>query len=130
MDVDLSQAKQLNNAFSPILPINLQWLPLRELKGMDDALKFQTALNLYSEWEEEKRQYWVKLVQGFKNSNLQTKILTLAMYCLVIYFLIAGFLNLPPVGFFRKGVLYAFLLKYLSSLFDRFVTGRVGDVVF
>jgi len=39
MNIDLSQAKQLNEAYSPIFPMTMKWLPMKELKNIDETIK-------------------------------------------------------------------------------------------
>jgi hypothetical protein len=55
MDVSLAQAKQLNYAFSPLISTNFQWLPMTEIKGLDDNIKYEAALDTYRKWDTEKR---------------------------------------------------------------------------
>lgn len=98
MSVGLSQAKQLNNAFSPTFPINLKWLPMTEIKNLDNAIKYQAALDIFRKWEEDKKQRRTQQLQDFKNSTQKTKLLTMVKYFLVVYFMLAGLMNLPPAN--------------------------------
>ncbi|MBL7683445.1 MAG: hypothetical protein JNK00_08785 [Flavipsychrobacter sp.] len=50
MKINLSQAKQLNDAFSPTLRLN--WLPMRELKNLDNNVKLETAIRILEKWRE------------------------------------------------------------------------------
>lgn len=52
MILPLEQAKTLNDAFSPIL--GTQWLPMKELKTVDDHLKYETALAIFQDWKKKK----------------------------------------------------------------------------
>jgi hypothetical protein len=99
LNVDLSQAKQLNGAFSPIFPLTMKWLPMKELKNIDDTIKYQTALDTYRNWDEQNKQNRKQQLQDFKNAGQRTKILTVIMYVLVAYFMIAGFMDLPPANY-------------------------------
>jgi len=99
MNVELAQAKRLNDAFSPVFPLQLKWLPMKELKNIDDTNKYQIALDTYKNWEEENKQNRKQQLQDFKNAGQRTKILTVIMYVLVVYFMIAGFMNLPPANY-------------------------------
>jgi hypothetical protein len=99
MNVSFSQAKQLNNAFSPVFSLHMQWLPMTEIKPLDDSIKYEVALATYLKWEEDKKRERKQNVQDFKNAGQRTKILTVIMYVLVGYFMIAGFMNLPPANY-------------------------------
>ena len=99
MDIDLNQAKQLNEAFSPIFPLNMKWLPMKELKDIEDANKFQIALDTFTNWDKQNKQKRKQQLQEFKNAGQKTKILTAIMYVLVGYFMIAAFMNLPPANY-------------------------------
>ena len=121
MNVTLNQAKQLNNAFSPLFPINLQWLPMRELRNMDDAVKYQVALHLYNEWIEERRLYWINITQDFKNSSSGTKLLTFTMYGFVVYFMLAGILNWQPVLFLGR----VYCIIFYSNTYPPFLIGII-----
>ncbi len=121
MNVTLNQAKQLNNAFSPLLPTSLEWLPMRELRDMDDDVKYQVALHLYNEWIEEKRQHWITFTQDFKNSSLGTKLLTITMYGLVVYFMLAGILNWQPVLFLGR----EYCMIFYSNTYPSFWIGII-----
>ncbi|MDR0802453.1 hypothetical protein [Fluviicola sp.] len=99
MNVDLSQAKQLNGAFSPVFPLKMKWLPMRELSNIEDPDKYQIALDIYKKWDEQNKQSKKQQFQNFKNSEQKTKILTVIMYVLTGYFVIAGFMNLPPANY-------------------------------
>jgi hypothetical protein len=99
MSVDLGQAKQLNDAFSPIFPLKMEWLPMDELKNIDNKDKFQIALDTYKDWDEQHKQNRKQQFQDFKNAEQRTKILTVILYILVGYFMISGFMNLPPASY-------------------------------
>jgi hypothetical protein len=97
MNVDIIQAKKINGAFSPIF--NIKWLPMRELRELDETNnKYETALSTYEKWEEEKKQNRNIQWEKFKNDKLKNKILKIIMYILLGYFMIAAFLNLPPAN--------------------------------
>ncbi len=55
MNVSFSQAKQLNDAFSPVFSLHMQWLPMTEIKSLDDSVKYEVALDTYKRWDEEKK---------------------------------------------------------------------------
>ena len=99
MNVNLNQAKKLNDAFSPIFPLNMKWLPMKELKTIDATDKYQIALSTYKNWDEQNKQNRKQQLQDFKNARQKTKILTVIMYIVVGYFMIAGFMDLQPANF-------------------------------
>lgn len=49
MNLTLEQAKPLNGAFSPVL--SLEWLSMKELKNVEDHLKYETTLAIYEAWK-------------------------------------------------------------------------------
>lgn len=102
MNIDLAKAKQLNNAYSPVFPMTMKWLPMTELKNIDDTNKFQIALDTYKNWEDHNKLNRKKYFKDFNNAGKRTKILTIMMYLLVGYFMIAGFMNLPPANYLTK----------------------------
>ncbi len=99
MNVNFSEAKQLNNAFSPLFSLHMQWLPMTEIKSLNDSKKYDAALDIYKRWDEEKKKERAQHMQDFKSSGKWTKILTITMYCFVVYFVVATFMNLPPADF-------------------------------
>lgn len=52
MKVTLAQAKKLNAAFSPWHPFE-EWLPMKELKQIDEQLRYPAALEFLKKWEEQ-----------------------------------------------------------------------------
>lgn len=99
MNIDLTKAKQLNEAFSPIFPLNMKWLPMRELRNIDAKDKYQIALDTFNNWDQQNKQHRKQQLADFKNSKQKTKVLTVIMYVLVGYFMLAGFMNLPPANY-------------------------------
>ncbi len=99
MNVSLSQAKQLNDAFSPVSPFNMKWLPMDEIKRLDDSVKFVEALKIYKSWNEESIRNKKERILNIKKVTLKIKLLKVLYFILVGYFITAGFLNLPPANF-------------------------------
>lgn len=99
MNINLNQAKDLNNAFSPIFPLNLKWLPMREIRNVTDNEKYETALKLFKNYKEQHKNKISEKLNEFIMSNNKVKILRILMYALIIYFIIAGFMNLPPASY-------------------------------
>lgn len=99
MNINLNQAKQLNDAFSPIFPLNMSWLPMNELKNIENDNKFDIAINTYNNWKEHNKQIRKQQLQKFNKLEQKTTILTVIMYLLMGYFMIAGFINLPPANY-------------------------------
>lgn len=95
MRVDLTQAKQLNDAFTPIFSFDNNWLPMKELKHIDDNDKYQLAIDTYEKWAEERTQIRDQQMQDFKNAGLGTKIMAI----IIGYLVIASFMNLPPANY-------------------------------
>ena len=98
MNVSLEQAKNLNGAFSPIFPLNFKWLPMKELKSIDNNIKYETAIGIYQKWQKENKTTRVQYIDNFKNSQLKIKLLTLSGGLLIGYFIIASFFNIPPAS--------------------------------
>lgn len=100
MPLTLSQARQLNEAVTPVFFWQMKWLPLAEIKDMEPSLKFGKTLELYAAWKEtnrqERKQNWV----DFKQAGTRTKLLTVIMYFLVGYLSLASFFSWPPVNIF------------------------------
>jgi len=121
MNIDLSQAKQLNEAYSPIFPMTMKWLPMKELKNIDETIKYQTALDTYRNWDEQNKQNRKQQLQDFKNAGQKTKILTVIMYVLVVYFMIAGFMDLPPANYLTLGYCKLFDTENYYPLLNCFI---------
>ncbi len=99
MDVNLNEAKQLNGAFTPMFSLRMKWLPMKELIKVNDASKFQMALDIYKKWDDQNNQKTKQEIQNFKNAQQRTKVLTVLMYLLVGYFTLAGFLDWSPANY-------------------------------
>lgn len=102
MNLNLSQAKQLNDAFSPVISRDLKWFPMTELRNMDSDNKFQIALNHYNQYRETLKQDKVQQIKDFNNAEQKTKILTVLKYGLYAYFAVAVVFNLPPSNFITQ----------------------------
>lgn len=118
MNVDLTQAKELNDAFSPLFTSPLKWLPMKELKNADDAVKYQVAIDTYNKWREERKRLKTQQIQNFKNAGQRTKTLTIVMYGLVGYFMIAGFMNWPPANYIAEAYCRLFETENYFPIFN------------
>lgn len=100
MELSLSQAAALNNAFSPVFSVNnMQWLPMKELRTAEPEHKYETALATYRSWALTRYEQRSEKIQAFKASSLQTKLLTVILFATVAFFIVASFLNLPPASY-------------------------------
>jgi len=99
MNLRFKQAKKLNDAISPVFSLDMQWLPMTEIKALDDNIKYKVALNTYAIWKEEKQKKMQQRLLDFKAAGQQSKTLTVVQYVLVAYIAIASFMNLPPANY-------------------------------
>lgn len=99
MNLSFKQAKKLNDAISPVFSLDMQWLPMTEIKALDDNIKYEVALNTYAIWKEEKQKKMQQRLLDFKAAGQQSKTLTVVQYVLVAYIAIASFMNLPPANY-------------------------------
>ena len=98
MDLNFNQAKELNEALSPVFNLRLKWLPLLEIKEIDADYKYETALKLIENWKQEQIVEQQKIKQNFKEASLKTKVLTIIMYGLVLYVFVAVFMHWYPMS--------------------------------
>lgn len=104
MDLSWGQAKKLNAALSPMftLKTNMEWLPLKEVKELEPEEKYNTALSLTAEWQQDHRDWWTDKATRLKNASFMVKLLTVIQWLLCIFFFIASFLNLPPASYLSQ----------------------------
>ncbi|MBX7227156.1 MAG: hypothetical protein K1X55_14065 [Chitinophagales bacterium] len=93
MELSLAQARQLDGAFAPINFKNMSWLPMKELRNIEHDKRFEVAIEIYQKYSQKQQ------IENNIPKTTKTKILRLLMYSLMIYFAIAGFMNLPPANF-------------------------------
>lgn len=102
MDLTFAQAKKLNGAFSPIFNYNFKWLPLKEIKNIDNDLKYKTALMIYEEWDLGNKFFFRENLKEFKNSEIAAKVWTITMYLLIGFFGLASILNIAPASYITE----------------------------
>jgi len=124
MKLNLMQAKQLNNAFTPMSLVNMNWLPMKNLKTMDDSLKFQLALDTFKNWNEENKLKLNQQLQEFKNLKFTTKLLNILFLVLIVYILIASFFELPPTSY----VINAYCLLFDTNKYHPILIGLIANI--
>ena len=108
MNLSFSQAKNLNDAYTPVLPNNMEWLPMKELRDIDDPNKYQMAIDIFNKWDESKKEKRKQQMQEFKNSKLIIKISGILLIIIFLYLIIAVFANLPPSNYLTEFYCIAF----------------------
>ncbi len=104
MSLNFNQAKNLNAALSPS-PFqfsNFNWLPLVEVKYLEEDKKYETALSLLNNWQLEKATLKSKKIEKFKNSSLAIKAIDILSFIIVIGSFVTTVFQLPPATFFIK----------------------------
>lgn len=130
MDLTYAQAKHLNNAFSPIFPPNVKWLPMEELKQLESINKYEIALETLKKWEIEKRENNKREIQDFKQSSNKTKFLTVLMYVIIIYFGFASHLNLPPSNFLTAIFCKVFNTEKFYPIINLLILAYITNLIF
>src|ERR1043165_826831 len=97
MDLTFAQARTLNGAFAPVW--SNQWLPMKELKDIDDSIKYETALKIYEHWKETGERVKQTVKVEFAPKSNKTKVLTVIMYSLFVVFFITSIANVPPSSY-------------------------------
>ena len=97
--ISLKQAEKLNNAFSPILNLNFEWLPMLEIRNMKESERYEYALEFYKDYKKQNKSKITEIINTFSMTGHKLILLKILMYSLIIYFFIAGIMNLPPASF-------------------------------
>lgn len=130
MELTLAQAKHLNNAFSPIFPPNVKWLPMEDLKQTDSINKYEIALETLNKWEIEKVENKRIEIQDFKQSSNKTKFLTVLMYIIIIYFGIASHFNLPPSNYLTAIFCKVFNTEKFYPVINMLILAYLTNLIF
>jgi hypothetical protein len=96
--LSLKQAKEFDDIFTPTFSTDLTWVSMSEIKKLPESERYAMASQINARWKEQKEHSKNQHIQNFKESKSKTKILTMTMYALIIYFIIASFLNLFPAN--------------------------------
>jgi hypothetical protein len=99
MNITYTQAKTLNNAFSPFILTNMQWLPMLDLKNNTTDVKYNIALQLVAHWQTEKKHQRLLEKKEFKDYNLAQKTIQILRNIAIVGAAITGFFNLPPASY-------------------------------
>lgn len=99
MKINYSQAKKMNDAFSPLTLTDLNWLPLKDLKNVEEKDKYAVALERLEKWKEEKRIARKKQIDDFKNSTSFGKVLEIIFGLIVLTCFVISHYNLPPASY-------------------------------
>lgn len=118
MSLRYSQAKNLNDAFTPLISANMEWLPMKELRDIDNPNKYQLALDIYNKWDESKKEKRKQQIQAFKNSKLIIKISGILLIIIFLYLIIAVFANLPPSNYLTEFYCKAFDTNRYYPMFN------------
>lgn len=111
MGIIFNQAKNLNAAIapSPSQFSNFNWLPLTEVKYLEEDKKYETALSLLNNWELEKATHKSKEIEKFNNNSLAIKILDIISIIIVFASFFTTVFQLPPA---------TFLIKFYCNFFN------------
>ncbi len=124
MELNYLQAKELNEALSPIFNLRNKWLPLLEIKEIEADYKYETALKIIENWKQEQKTEQQQIKQNFQEASLKTKILSIIMYALVLYVFVAVFMHWYPMNlvndfymnFFNTNEYYPMLNGMITAL--------------
>jgi hypothetical protein len=94
--LDLSQAKALNDAFTPAWPMQRQWLPMKDLKAMDRSLRHGEALRRLAAWKGEHQAKQAAERQANAARTPANKAALAVMIAAIPLLLIASVAQLPP----------------------------------
>jgi hypothetical protein len=110
ININFKEAKRLNPALSPN-PFSLNgytWLPLKEIKNLDNNIKYETALRLMDNWLKNKTH---KMTNASK-----IKILEYSVAVVFLILLVTSQFDLPPSSYFVSIYCNAFNTDKYSPL--------------
>ncbi len=111
MNISFREAEALNEALcpNPFRFFDMKWLPLKEVKSMEEDKKYQAALNLLETWSEERKQKRQSQKDTFNNSPVFIKALDVLTVVACIVFLTTSIFNVPPASY---------VINWYCALFD------------
>jgi hypothetical protein len=109
MKIGFKQSAALNNAFAPNPFTNLKWLPMIEIRGLDDDKKYEVALTILKNWENDNTKKRTVDKNDYKNQPTYGKLLYLVMFAIIIFSFLASLLEIPPA---------TYLIQYYCKIFD------------
>jgi hypothetical protein len=98
----LQEAKTLNDAFSPLFSITREWLPMRELRQLDNTVKYETAVSTYEAWKAFNDEKKTEERERLKSKSPKTKLLSAFMLVSFGYCALASFVNIPPASYITE----------------------------
>ena len=96
MPLDLSQAKALNDAFTPAWPMQREWLPMKDLKDVEPSARHGVALERLEAWRKQRnirRELEKKAMQERTPANKAALVVMIAAIPLLLLCSVA---QLPP----------------------------------
>lgn len=99
MQVTWEQAKTLNEGLAPFKNHFMTWLPLKEVKNLDDDIKYTTAIQLIEKWKLENKNKKREAFESLKKGSTLTKTLKYFYLGYIVVSLLTSILNLPPASY-------------------------------
>jgi hypothetical protein len=95
MKLSLDQARQLNDAFTPPI-FRRQWLPMKDIRALDEAIRYPTALARTQDWMAQRSAERKQQFDEFHSSPLWHKGAMVLLVLSMAYLFFACILELPP----------------------------------
>lgn len=99
MPLSWTQAKKLNEGLSPFSNHFMTWLPLKQVKNLDDDIKYKTAVELIERWKIENQNKKQEAFESFKSGSNLAKTLKFIYITYIVVCLLTSFFNLPPASY-------------------------------
>lgn len=118
MNIRFNEAKALNEALSPnpFRYFDMKWLPLKEVKALEESKKYPAALELLAVWTEERKQRRQAQKDTFNNNPAFIKVLDVLTVLVCLGFLATSILDLPPASYVIRLYCHVFDTTHYSPM--------------